>query len=835
MDAQIDYEAQMIDNEVNGRVTVLTGRAKVKYKTMTLEAGKITVDWNARLLVAEPLPDSLLAAGRAANGNGASDSLAKAERGLPFFSDGGDLLTGERMEYNFATEKGRVLRGRTEFQDGKYFGIQIKRADSKTLFVSKGIYSTCDDEENPHFHFWSRKMKVVLQENVVAKPIVLFIGKIPVLALPFGFFPTRSGRHSGLIIPRYGASTNEGRYLRELGYYWAINDYLDAKTTVDYYENSGWFFRGDLRYAKRYSFSGSLGGSLTRKSFELEGTQERRWDLTLNHNQQLGPTARLAASGSFASSNNFYRFFTSDRQQQLRRNVISQATFSKSFGGGSNSLSLTMRDSKDLQTGSFNRVLPQFSLGFGQRQLFGSREPAKKAPSAGGAKPEERPWYENFYYNYSVSAQNNYTKTVTTTKIITATKTSDSTITKMDHLSSANHNLNFSLNSPKRYFGWLYLNQGMQVNEDWFDRTTDYTTDSARTQIASTEKKGFAARHLFTYNISANTKIYGTFQPNLGPVHALRHVATPSLGFSYRPDFSDPRWGYFERVTLQGSRGDSTIRRDRFGGSTPTGKTASMNMSLGNLFQMKTGTEDNPKKIDLFNLNFSTGHNFAAKELKQADLTSSLFANPAQNLSISLGASHSFYVFDYRLGRTINRFLYKDGRFLRLTNVNLGASFRLQSKSRETGGTGETPPAEGQTEEEETLPAVKDRFAPQQFFSDTAVPWQASFSLTYNYSRFDPRRPIKTAQLSVDNVEIKLTKNWRVGMSGQFDWREKRIVDQRYTIYRDLHCWEMQFFWTPTGFSKGFYFRLGIKAPLLQDLKLERRGGRTTVFGGSYY
>ncbi|MCI0692547.1 hypothetical protein L0337_11160 [candidate division KSB1 bacterium] len=862
LDAPIDYEAQMIDNDVNGRVTVLTGLAKVRYKTMTLEAGKITVDWNARLLVAEPLPDSLLAAGRAANGTGAngasdpdfpledslrivgakapqgfggsdslakapqgfgvSDSLSKALRGVPVFSDGGDILTGERMEYNFATEKGRVLRGRTEFQDGKYFGMQIKRADSKTLFVSKGIYSTCDREDEPHFHFWSRKMKVVLQENVVAKPIVLFIGKIPVLALPFGFFPTRSGRHSGLIIPRYGASTNEGRYLRELGYYWAINDYLDARTTVDYYENSGWFFRGDLRYAKRYSFSGSLGGSLTRKNFELEGTQERRWDVSFNHSQQLGPTARLAASGSFASSNNFYRFFTSDRQQQLRRNVISQATYSKSFGGGSNSLSLTLRDSKDLQNGTFDRVLPQLSLSFGQRQLFGKRESSK--PAGGSTKPEERPWYENFYYNYSVSAQNRYTKT----------QTSDTT-TKVDHLSSANHSLNFSLNSPKRYFGWLYLNQGMQVNEDWFDRTTAYTTDSARTQIASTEKKGFAARHLFTYSISANTKIYGTFQPNLGPVRALRHVVTPSLGFSYRPDFSDPRWGYFERVTLQGTRGDSTVRRDRFGGSTPSGKVASMNFSVGNLFQMKTGPEDKPKKIDLFNLNFSTNHNFAAKEFKQSDLTSSLFANPAQNLSLSLGASHSFYVFDYQLGRRVNRYVFKDGRFLRLTNVNLGASFRVQSRSEDTGITGGQPPEEGQTETEETLPAVKDRFAPQQFFSDTAVPWQASFSLTYNYSRFDPRRPTKTAQLSMDNAEIKLTKNWRVGMSGQFDLREKRIVDQRYTIYRDLHCWEMQFFWTPTGFSKGFYFRLGIKAPLLQDIKLERRGGRTTVFGGSYY
>jgi lipopolysaccharide assembly outer membrane protein LptD (OstA) len=253
LDAPIDFEAQYEENLIEERITYLVGKAKVKYKTMTLEAGKITVDWNKRLLIAEPLPDSLVANGQADDGqaaNGASDSLAKVERGFPKFSDGGDELTGERMEYNFATEKGRVLRGRTQLQDAKYFGAQIKRADDKTLFVSRGIYSTCDREEEPHFHFWSRKMKIVLQENVVAKPIVLFIGKIPLLALPFGFFPTRSGRHSGLIIPRYGASEREGRYLREMGYYWAINDYLDTKATADFYERSGWFFRGDFRYAR---------------------------------------------------------------------------------------------------------------------------------------------------------------------------------------------------------------------------------------------------------------------------------------------------------------------------------------------------------------------------------------------------------------------------------------------------------------------------------------------------------------------------------------------------------------------------------------------------------
>jgi hypothetical protein len=539
-------------------------------------------------------------------------------------------------------------------------------------------------------------------------------------------------------------------------------------------------------------------------------------DVVFNHNQQIGQTARLAASGSFANSNDFYKTFSDNRQNQLRRNVTSQATFSKTLGS-SNSFSFTFRENRDLQTGAYERMLPQFGFSMGQRQLFGSRDASQKT-SQSSTKPEERPWYENFYLSYSSSTQNRYAKPADTLNL------------PVERTSLANHNLSLSLNSPKRYFGWLYLNQSTQLTEDWFDRKTDYAvkTDSSSFQIISTVNKGFAARHIFSYNASANTKIYGTFQPNLGPVRALRHVLTPSLGFSYRPDFSSPSWGYYQELTLPDG---STVRRDQFSG-TSSGLQASLTTSLGNLFQMKTGPEDKPKKIDLFNLNFSTSHNFAAKQFKQSDLITSLFANPTQNLSVSLGASHSFYVFNNDSGRTLNRPLYKEhGIFngLRLTNLNIGATFQLQAKGEE----GEKLADTSATRVEGTFTgATRDRFAPEQYFTDTAVPWQASFSLSYNYNKFDPRRPNKTAQLSLNNAEVRLTKNWRIGMSGQFDLREMIVVDQRYSIYRDLHCWELQFFWTPSGFNEGFYFRLGIKAPLLQDLKLERRGGRTSVLGG---
>ncbi|MDZ7363175.1 MAG: putative LPS assembly protein LptD [candidate division KSB1 bacterium] len=819
LDAPIDFEAQKIDHDLDLRLTYLYGKAKVKYKGMRLEAGMITVDWNKRLLIAEPMPDSLMTNSQAKNGASKSvhdDSLMKSERGYPIFSDSGDRMTGERMEYNFATEKGRVLRGRTEFQDGKYFGAQIKRVDSQTLFVSNGIYSTCDREEDPHFHFWSRKMKIEVQKNVVAKPIVLFIGKIPMAILPFAFFPTQSGRRSGLIIPRFGATQLEGRYLRELGYYWAISDYFDARATVDYYERSGWLARGNFNYAKRYAFTGSISGSFTRKNFVIDQSKERRWDIAFGHSQTFGRSAYLNASGTFASSN-FYRFFSSNRQEQLRRTLLSQATFSKSFGN-STSFSAAVSDYKNLDTGSFERLLPSFSISFGQRQLFGKRDPSKRTS---GGKVDERHWYENFYYNLSSSAQNRYSKASDTSKV--------------DRLSSAIHNMSLSLNGIKAFFPWLSLNQSMQITENWYDRATDYFIQPDG-KVGSKTQKGFAALHVFSYNASTNTKIYGTFQPNLGPVRALRHVMEPSLGFSFRPDFSDPLWGYFQQVTLPDG---TTQKLDRFNGATPRGKQASLNMSLRNLFQMKTGPDGKLKKIDLFTLTFFTSHNFAVSEFKQADLSSSLFANPTQNISFNMSASHSFYEYDEKLGRTVNRFLFKknrgifDNRYLRLTNINVGSSFRFQGKSGEAGA---RPSAESAEESEETLPGLaRDRLAPETYFTDTTVPWQASFSLSLNHNRSNPAKPTTTAQLTLDNANLQLTKNWRVGLYAAFDLREKNMIDQRYTIFRDLHCWEMQFFWTPTGFSRGFYFRLGIKAPMLQDIKLEKRGGRTSVFGGSSY
>lgn len=828
VDAPIDYTAAAIEILVPERIIVLTGKAVVKYKTATLSAGRITVDMNSRTLRAEPLPDSLRLAPPAP---GAANGKTASAADLPTFTDGSDKLVGDRMEFNFATEKGRVLRGRTEFDGGHYFGERIKRVDDKTLNVGSGTYTTCELNENPHFHFWSERMKITVQDKVVAKPVVFFLGKIPLAVLPFAVFPTKTGRHSGLLIPKYGQSTLEGRFLRDLGYYWAINDYLDARGTIDFYDRSGWLLRGDLTYVKRYAYRGSIGGSFTRKNFAFADRRERLWDLRITHSQSIGESAALAAAGTFTSGKSFYNNFTPDRDQQLTRRLTSQATYSTRLGN--NSLSINLSESKDLQDGSFTRTLPNLSFNMPQRPLFSAQKKKTRAPSF---SQEEIPWYQNIQFSYAGNASYQISRDRQINNVAPPKQT----------LGRASHSLNFSQFSPK-YFGWLSLSQTVAVREDWFDRTRSYfVADTGATaggipsalQIDSREVKGFFARHTFTYTASANTKLYGTFFPKIGAIQALRHEMAPTVSFSYQPDFSSSFWGYYQELTLPDG---SKIKRDRFGG-TSQGMLASVSFGLANLFQMKVGSEEKPRKINLFNLGLSTGYNFAAQRFKQGPLSSNLQASPGRGLSLSLNAGHSFYDVD-STGVEVERLLWKkngilSGKYLRLTNVSLNASVQLQ------GGTGGGPsPAEIESQEpfDETsgvaagLPQPMSPYASQPGGGGVAsVPWSASLSLSYSLNRANPLQPTKYAQLGIPNARVQLTKNLSLDYSAQFDLVKKAVIYQSYGVHRDLHCWEMRLTWIPGGARQSFYMSISLKAPL-QDIKIEKRGGRSSVFGGSYY
>lgn len=818
LEAPIFYDARHIDNNLITRVSTLIGDAVVKYQNITIEAGKITVDMTTRTLTAEAIDDTLMASPDSANAGGQNDRPVE-KIGYPVLIDGADRIVGDRMEYNFTTNKGRIVRGRTEFEGGQYAGRQVKRVAPNVLNISGGIYSSCDLEE-PHFHFWARKMKLIVHERVIAKPIVLYFGSIPTIILPFGMFPTQTGRRSGLLLPRYGQSQVEGRYLRNVGYYFAINDYMDASVAFDFFERSGWLLRGNYNYALRYNFTGNISGAVTRRNFSDTGLESRRWELSVNHSQTIDKNSNLRISGTFISDNSFRRDFNFDTDERLRRRLLSQATYSKNWPKARVGLSMNLSHERDLETSEEQMNLPQLTLYYSERQIFAPRrEPGQAAAPGTGTR-----WYESIYFRYNLSTQNRISRTIDVD--------ADSAL-KRETLTQANHDFGLRMNVPGQLFGVLALSQSLSFDEDWFDRARVYEDSS----ISRSEEfdRGFHARHLFRYSASANTKFYGLFQPRIGPIEAIRHVVTPSLSFNYQPDFSDPFWGYYVEVT---DTSGSTQRRDRFaftgGAPTPSGQLASLNFSVRNLFQMKTRSGDQEKKFDLFSLTFSSGYNFAAEEKQLSNLSTQISANPSRQLSFNATLSHSPYVYDYATRRERNRMLWQDKGFavhewFRLTSMTISSSINLRS-SGSSPTTMMMPPTSG-------IGTGTPQFDDERGMlgSDASVPWRANLTLSYTVSRFDPTRPSKSANLTISNVEMTLTQKWRLSFRGQVDLLNRKMVGQNWTILRDLHCWEASFNWNPIGPARGFYFRINVKASHLRDLKFERRGGRSNVFGGGFY
>ncbi len=843
LDAPIYYEARFFDNDVKKGILYLTDHAVVKYQKMEIKAGKIQVNQETRTLIAEALAETLRVAVDSVLADTEHDSITVKTSQYPVFNDGQQEITGERMVYSFDTQKGIITKGRAEMDGGFNTGSQIKRVNKKVFNVTSGTYTTCDNEGGPHFHFWARRMKLIAGERVIAKPIVLFFGKIPLAYLPFAMFPTKSGRKSGILIPRYGQSTTEGKFLKGLGYYWAINDYLDAKVTADYYDQSGWLFRGGLNYKRRYAFNGRIDGSLTRKDFS-SGRVERRWNLNINHSQTIDKTSRFSMSGQFQSDNSYYKDFYFDPNQRLNRQIISQATYSKRLGR--NSLNLSFSETRDLDDNSntpLRRNLPQISFNFATRPLF-SRAGEQKRGLGRSRKPgkketREQRWWETITYGFNTSFSSTYTKSLFETRNDTVYFDDDSLsqngdpynvepirIFKDDQRSFTKTAGSINISYPGKFFGILKLSQAMRFQEDWFDREFVYEDST----LARSEQKKFARRLTFNYSANASTELYGMFQPQIGSLLALRHVMKPRIGFSYAPDFSQGKWGYYTDVV---DADGGTVRHDRFSG-TPAQKRGSITFGVDNDFQAKVKDGDKEKKIRLFNANMSGSYNMAASTKKLSAITTRISANPGRNFRFTTALSHSAYAFDAMAKTESDRYLFDRNKgavfhWLRLTNVNMDASFSLSGKGIQAGA----------PDDEETLdlnPGFGENPAGSSFSGNKGeLSWGASFALRYNVNYFNPANKTKTAYLRVSNAKLQLTRNWRVNFSGQLDLRKKQVVQQTWSIHRDLHCWEASFNWYPAGVSKGFYFRINIKAQTLQDIKLERRSGQSLYNSNQFY
>jgi len=792
--------ADSLTFDVKNKMMFIFGSGELKYKQSELQSGKIDVDFESNTLNAVGILDT-------------SDPTGTKYLQTPKLSERGDTYEGNSIRYNFKTQRGFISLAKNKAQNSRYEGQKVKKVDKNIYFIEDGLYTTCDSV-NPHTHFEASEMKVIQGDKIIAKWIFMYIGGVPLpIPLPFGVFPNETGRRSGIIAPVYGYMKTRGQYFRNFGYFFAINDYVDLALTGDYYMKGGWGARSRIRYAKRYDFSGSINAGYSNLTVGEENdpgrSEQKDWNISVFHNQQFNPSTRLDVNLQFQSSTYLSNNSTS-YNDLLTQNIVSNATFSKSWDESGSSVSINYNRTQNLSSGNITETLP--SIRFNKKLIY----PFKSKISSS----RDQQWYEYIGYQYSG-------------KFTRDRRKADGDIsTRM----GAQHDISVSA-APK--IGYFNISPRITYSEKWYDKHIEkelVTKDSVNSSTGETvyynevverdvKKLGFI--RTFDFSMSASTKLYGMWNANMLGIEAFRHTLTPSISYNYRPDFSDEKWGYYDSYVDENGEIQTY---DQYAGSifggAGSGEQQNLSFSLGNVFELKTmkdmtDTLSQAQKIQLLNLSAGISYNFARDSLKLSDMNISYRTQIGNLLNFNGSTSYTFY--DYEGNTRINKFLASNGKGLfRLSNLNFSLSTTLSGdeiSGEERRGEGEEIDDEYSAFKKSDYIALYDEQPP-----DFSIPWNLSLSYNYNLSKPTPNSHTISSNMSL-NLTFSLTKNWKFTARGGYDFINHDITAPQITVYRDLHCWEMNFTWNPLGAYSGFFFEIRMKAPELRDIKVTKSRG----------
>ena len=791
MEGPIPYSADIVSVSRKGNKIYLEGNAKVAYQTMTLEAAKIVIDQNNHQLFAEGIVDTV-------------DSLGNpVYSGVPVFTERGEEpMRGNTLQYDFETKRGKIGYGKTRMPPGYYKGERIYKISEKTLLIEDGYFTSCEYIDEPHFYFRSPKMRVQVKEKVVARPVYLYIADVPVAVIPFGIFPNKKGRHSGILIPSYGESSYGGRFLKNMGYYWAPNDYLDGTFTTDYYDKMGFTYQAQLNYVIRYILNGNVSGFYFPRD-PNRPSRRNRWAVQFAHNHNIDPTMRLAASGKFQSDGELAQDYASDYNRRVDQILTSNMTLSKKWSGTRNSMQLSLSRTENLQTGNISYTTPNIRFTRSQASLYET--------FTGEAVRGKKEWYHGINFSYNSSLLNKGSKTKVNENEF---ETSESR--------GVEHNI--GLNAPQKILKYFNIAPSLNYKEIWVDELTSARFDPETNKITKEQIKDFGVRRTFNGAVGLNTTLFGMFEPNIGSLKFIRHKMDPRISFQIAPDFSSPFYGYYNTFT------DTTgkeIKVDKFEknpyGRTPTSKSQSMQISLNNLFQAKLIDGEEERKLDLFTVNFNTGYNFLADSLKWGNISSSFRASPVTGVNFTVSSSHSLYKRNSEGKGAINEYTLP-----RLLNLNANVGFALDQNTFKPTETEEKleKDKETTTEQEKNEGIISNEFLTREERSDEfaaksiSIPWRINLNMNYSMNRADINNISERFNVKA-TANVTLTKNWRINWTATIDAVKKELVYQSFSIYRDLHCWEMSFNWQPT--VNYYSFRINVKADILQDLKVTKQ------------
>ncbi len=824
------YGEDSIVSDFTENKVYLYNQAWFEYGTMRLEADLIVIDWKNSELYA----------------SGVTDSLGNVT-GNPFFKDGNaSYEIRKEMRYNFKTQKAIIKDVVTEQQDGILRGETIKKLEDGSVYLANGYYSTCT-LATPHYHVAANKIKSVHNGQIVAGPFNLYFNGIPTpLGLPFGILPnTPEEKASGIIFPSYGQEQKRGLYLRDLGYYFAINDYIHARVTGDIYSNGGYGLKSQAVYKKRYRFGGSFNIDFQKfksPETELNPVDYNTFRIQWSHTPVSRGNSNFSASVNAGSTSYFNNIINPNSYtNNVTSDLSSNINYTKTFTGTPFSMSASMRHSQSVQTGEVQLSLPTMNVSMNRQSPFKN---AKFEP------------LKTFYVGYTLDLQNTITN-----KVEQNFGVDPDLVENLDEpdlvkftpsnfvylLENANNGVRNRIPVSSNFTLFKYFTGTASANltELWYLKRINYFYNPEEERVDKILEDGFNRVTFYSTSFSMATNIYGYFDFKKGKIKTIRQHIQPSVGFNFTPDFSDPSFGYYQNVRIN-EEGDTRIysRHANFSyGGAPLGESRSMSFNIRSVLEAKIlnkedSTGDNPtKKISLLeNIDLASNYNFAADSFALAPIrisarTSFFDRKLSVNMSSTLDpyATRPFITTNGTPSiRSINEYAWKNGQgigTIRSASLNMNASINPSNAQN---------PAEVRDEitsefmqqggiMNEFVESEINRIAtdPSQYI-DWDIPWNLSFGYVLSYSKQVTGRKNITQTISM-NGDFSLSEKWKMTFNTGFDAQTKELTQTMISIARDLHCWQMNVSWIPFGRFTSYNIDIRVKSTILQDLKVSRR------------
>ena len=826
----------------------LYGNAEVNYGTINLKANYIRLNWVTNEVLA----------------HGTYDSTSKKTIGEPIFQDGPETYNTKEIRYNFKSKKA-IIRGIvTQQGDGNVRGDRVKKDTEGNFYIQKSIYTTCN-LTHPHYYINAPKIKMVNKKQVISGPFNLVIADVPLpIVIPFGFFPfpkKKEAGTSGIIFPTYGQEPNgRGFYLRDGGYYFAISEFINASLTGQIYSTGSWGLGVATTYSRRYQYSGNFAFryNKNRSSDEVQNLRGigGTTDFSLVWSHAPKPRGNSTFSANVNVTSNNYNSYQETNISRYTANVASSSVQYNRTMGQYLRAAASVRVNQNFgqrvadttaRVGGKTNISTDFSFGVNQIAPF--------ALNGGRAR-----WYDSF--RLGMDFNGNYT----VTNALSAIDTSYNRLKfKVDNEIDTARNgkiqtLPFNVsNLPEfakdaqftgRYsipislpnfklLRFINLTPTISLSGQIYTKQYQYTFKGGNTVHIDTLNK-IGNQYSYSFGTSMNTRFYGTFFVRGRRLEAIRHTVIPTISYAYTPDFTGDNYGFYQ--TVQINELGETQKLSRFNGigtGVSNGRASSIiSFSLNNSFEMKLKSKSDTAaaqftKVSLLdNLSLGGSYNLLADSLNLSNITLNANARIGRNLNLNFNANMEPYAYipdpfnrNNRQGIRVNEFAITKGQGLaNLQNLGftLGTSFspKKSDKTKPAATTTGIPNTEATEEQQEFIRRNADMYV------DFNIPWNVS--LNYNFGLTKPGLSAATLIQTINATgDLSLSTNFKISVTTGFDFTAFKPSITTLTLYRDLHCWDMSFSWTPFAGSasrvSNYNFILKVKSSILQDLKLTRR------------